>query len=85
MRDLICAYADLLIEARNPRTAPRLCAHVAAQEIVHAAEAEGVAERALIAHPGDDYVMYVRRAFVDLKKQQASLLQRSGGSKGCAT
>lgn len=77
MRDLIFAYADLLVEAEVPEPVRDFCAHVSAQEIVLAAEDEGARERTLIGHPGDAYVSYVRRTFAALKTEQAQLLRRS--------
>ncbi|WP_218107508.1 hypothetical protein [Micromonospora peucetia] len=78
MRDLIFAYADLVVEAEVPEPLRDFCAHVAALEIVRAAESEeGARQRALIDHPGDAYVSYVRRTFAALKHEQAQLLRRS--------
>ncbi|MEU4370250.1 hypothetical protein [Micromonospora chersina] len=78
MRDLILAYADLVVEVEVPEPLRDLCAHVAAQEIVRVAEVEEDARQPiLIGHPGDAYVTYVRRTFASLKKEQAQLLRQS--------
>lgn len=74
MRDLIVEHADLLIEHELPQALCDFCAHVAAVEIVLAAEADGVRERALIVHPGAPFATYVREAFLRLKKEQQHLL-----------
>lgn len=79
MRDLIFAHADLLVEAEVPEPLRDFCAHVAALEIVRAAEAEGIHEDPLVEHPGDAYVSYVRSTFYMLKKEQAQLLRQSIG------
>ncbi|WP_197281384.1 hypothetical protein [Micromonospora sp. NRRL B-16802] len=77
MSDLILAHADLVVEVEVPAPLRDFCAHVAAQEILRVAEfEEGVRERALIRHPGDAYVSYVRRTFANLKKEQAQLLRQ---------
>ncbi|MEU8152727.1 hypothetical protein AB0B94_03560 [Micromonospora sp. NPDC048986] len=78
MRDLILAHADLVVEVEVPEPLRDFCAHVAAQEIVRVAEVEeGAREWALIRHPGDAYVSYVRRTFAYLKREQAQLLRQS--------
>ncbi|MEU5961659.1 hypothetical protein ABZ777_10690 [Micromonospora parva] len=77
MRDLIFAHADLLVETAVPEPLRDFCAHVASQEIVRAAEAEGIHQDALIQHPGDAYVSYVRSTFLLLKKEQDQLLRRA--------
>lgn len=76
MRDLIFSYADLVVEAEMPEVLRHFCAHVAAQEIVLAVDAEGLLESALIGHPGEMYVAYVRQTFVALKREQYLLLRR---------
>jgi hypothetical protein len=75
MRDLIVDHADLLVETDVPQPLRDFCAHVASLEIVLAAEAENVKERALIGHPGAAYVNYVRETFGALKHAQQHLLQ----------
>ncbi|WP_433344318.1 hypothetical protein [Micromonospora sp. CA-111912] len=77
MRDLIFAHADLVVEVEVPQPLRDFCAHVAAQEIVRAAEGEGTRERSLVGHPGDAYVSYVRLTFLALKDEQARLLRRT--------
>ncbi|WP_228122611.1 hypothetical protein [Saccharothrix syringae] len=74
MRDLIVEHADLLIEPELPQALRDFCAHVTSLEIVLAAEADGVHERALIGHPGAPFVTYVREAFLHLKQEQQRLL-----------
>jgi hypothetical protein len=74
MRDLIVEHADLLIEPELPQALCDFCAHVTSVEIVLAAEAYGVHERALIGHPGAPFVTYVREAFLGLKQDQQRLL-----------
>lgn len=74
MRDLIIQHADLLIEKEVPQPLRDFCAHVAALDIVVAAESEGLKERALIGHPGATYVTYVRESFAHLKQEQQDLL-----------
>jgi hypothetical protein len=56
------------------------CAHVASVEVVMAAQKDGVAERALIGHPGDSYIAYVRDTFASLKTDQHRLLKLIGQS-----
>jgi hypothetical protein len=74
MRDLIVDHADLLVEPDLPQALRDFCAHVTSLEIVSAAEAEGVQERALVGHPGAPFVTYVREAFLRLKQEQRRLL-----------
>ncbi|UJW32579.1 hypothetical protein L3Q67_01960 [Saccharothrix sp. AJ9571] len=74
MRDLIVEHADLLVEPDLPRPLRDFCAHVTSLEIVLAAEAEGVQDKALIGHPGTPFVNYVREAFLRLKQDQQRLL-----------
>ncbi|MGC4859774.1 hypothetical protein [Micromonospora sp. DT41] len=82
MRDLIFAHADLVVEVEVPDPLYDFCAHVAAQEVVRAAEVdEGIREPVLINHPGDAYVFYVRRTFAALKSEQAQLLRRSRSTR----
>jgi hypothetical protein len=76
MRDLIVTNADLLVEAEFPETVRDLCAHVAAQDVVRAAEADSIPGRALIPHPGEAFTSYVRTTFAALKRQQALLLRQ---------
>lgn len=75
MRDLIVRRADLLIEDHVPQPLLDFCAHVAARDVSVSGRAEGFPERALIPHPGADYVNYVRAAFSCLKTEQRRLLQ----------
>lgn len=75
MRDLIVEHADLLVETDVPQPLRDFCAHVTSLEIVQAAEAEGVNEGALIKHPGNAYISYVRDAYASLKKEQQRLLR----------
>jgi hypothetical protein len=75
MRDLIIEHADLLIEPTMSRSLSDFCAHVESLEIVLAAEDSGIQERALIPHPGESYVAYVRSSFIYLKDEQRRLLK----------
>jgi hypothetical protein len=75
MRDLIIYHADLLLEAEIPPPLRDFCAHVAASDVVHAGPEEATRGRALIRHPGAEYVDYVRRTFTALKREQRKLLQ----------
>lgn len=75
MRDLIIEHADLLVETDVPQPLRDFCAHVTSLEIVLAAEADGIKERALIGHPGAAYVTYVRDTFTYLKSEQHHLLR----------
>lgn len=75
MRDLIIEHADLLVESDVPQPLMEFCAHVGSLEIVLAAEAQGAQESALVTHPGDSYVTYIRRTFQDLKGEQQHLLR----------
>ncbi|WP_199822197.1 hypothetical protein [Streptomyces sp. NRRL S-37] len=74
MCDLIIEHADLIIESDVPRPLREFCSHVLSLEVVITEEAEGVSRRPLVAHPGDDFVGYVRNSFVQLKNQQQKLL-----------
>jgi hypothetical protein len=74
MRDLIFTHADLLIETEMPEPLREFCAHVSAQDIVRTTEADGIIEPILVAHPGTEYVSYVRRSFASLKTEQSYLL-----------
>jgi len=75
MRDLILKRPDLLIEDQVPQPLVDFCAHVAAREVAMSGRADGFQERALIPHPGAEYVGYVRDAFSYLKSEQRRLLQ----------
>jgi len=75
MRDLIVRRADLLIEDHVPQPLLDFCAHVAARDVAMSGRAEGFAGRALIPHPGTEYVNYVREGFTALKTEQRRLLQ----------
>ena len=75
MRDLIIKHADLLIEDHVPQPLRDFCAHVASFEVVLEAQSAGVYERALIRHPGEQYVAYVQGAFAQLKLKQHTLLR----------
>ncbi|MFD9142570.1 hypothetical protein ACFVY7_17470 [[Kitasatospora] papulosa] len=74
MRDLITVNADLIIESEIPSPLRDFCAHVLALEVSVLEEAEGVHRRALIAHPGDEFVTYVHASFARLKREQNGLL-----------
>jgi hypothetical protein len=75
MRDLIIEHADLIVGLEMPQPLKDFSAHVMSLEIVLAAEAEGSRERALIGHPGDTYLTYVRETYVNLKAEQQRLLR----------
>jgi hypothetical protein len=75
MRDLIVENADLLVETEVPQVLRDFCAHVTSMEIIRAAEANEVAERPLIPHPGSDYIAYIHNTFVTLKLEQKKLLR----------
>ena len=76
MRDLILGHADLVVEVGMPEPLRVFCAHVAAYEVLMSIEDpdDNPTSRALIEHPGEPYVQYVRRSFADLKQEQARLL-----------
>ncbi|MET9976856.1 hypothetical protein ACFYOI_27650 [Streptomyces microflavus] len=74
MRDLITEHADLIIESEVPNSLRDFCAHVLAVEVTVLEEAEGVRRRALIGHPGDEFVNYVNTSFKHLKGEQNKLL-----------
>jgi hypothetical protein len=74
MRDLIIEHADLLAETDIPKPLQDFCAHVASLEVTLSAEANGLAERPMIHHPGAAYVTYVRDTFTRLKIEQRKLL-----------
>jgi hypothetical protein len=76
MRDLIVGNAELFIEPSMPEPFRAFCAHVAAYEVLLAGSdnVKGLGSLALIKHPGERYVMYVRQSFVNLKSEQQHLL-----------
>lgn len=74
MRDLILNHADLLIESSVPEPLREFCAHVAALEVVVAAETAGVAVPPLVRHPGDRFVDHVRESFHQLTSERQRLL-----------
>lgn len=74
MRDLITENADLIIESEVPHSLGDFCAHVLALEVSVLEEGEGVRRRALIGHPGDEFVFYVHSSFARLKREQNELL-----------
>jgi hypothetical protein len=76
MRDLIVEHADLIVEDDMPTDFQVFCAHVASYEVHLARPAGSPRQRALIAHPGEPFVAYVRDGFVSLKAEQAKLLRR---------
>jgi hypothetical protein len=82
MRDLIVKHADLIAEDDMPVPLQDFCAHVASYEVHLARPAGSPPRRALIAHPGEPFVTYVRDGFATLKKEQARLL---GGKDGGTT
>jgi hypothetical protein len=76
MKDLIISHGDLLVEEEMPEPLKSLCAHVLAHEVLLADNSggDGAARGALIRHPGDTYVTYVRETFAKLKAEQLRLL-----------
>ncbi|MFJ1543306.1 hypothetical protein ACIODS_32710 [Micromonospora chalcea] len=82
MRDLIVKHADLIAEDDMPVPLQDFCAHVASYEVHLARPAGSLPRQALIAHPGEPFVTYVRDGFATLKKEQARLL---GGKAGGTT
>ncbi|MBF6212799.1 hypothetical protein IU433_20360 [Nocardia puris] len=74
MRDLILEHADLLLESELPEPLRQFCAHVAAFEVVLAAEADGIVLPTLVRHPGEAYVRQVREAFDLLTAERRRLL-----------
>ncbi|GGV68461.1 hypothetical protein GCM10010277_77810 [Streptomyces longisporoflavus] len=82
MRDVVITKADLLIEDEMPSAMLQLCAHVSNYEILAARWAEGNYEEHLpaIRYPAWDLKEYARDRFILLKKRQANLLGRAGGS-----
>ncbi|WP_197710495.1 hypothetical protein [Streptomyces malaysiensis] len=72
IRYLIIEHADLIIETETPKPLLDFCAHVLSVEVAITEEAEGVNRRALIAHPGDDFISYVHDSFI--RHQQQRLL-----------
>jgi hypothetical protein len=77
MRDLVIEHADLISEEDVPTVLQDFCAHVASYEVYLARPEGSGTGRALIRHPGEPYVTYVRQGFAALKREQASLLGRS--------
>lgn len=75
MVNLIIENADLLIETEVPKVVSDFCAHVTSLEVVVAAESDGEKQRTLIAHPGAQWVDYVRSRFKVLKGEQNDLLR----------
>ncbi|WP_393097833.1 hypothetical protein [Streptomyces sp. LN325] len=74
LRDLIIDHADLINESEFPQPLRDFCAHVLSLEVEISSEPEGLARRALIPHPGDEFVHYVRTSFDQLKARQQELL-----------
>jgi hypothetical protein len=76
MKDLIMAHADLVVQERMPDQLLAFCAHVTAYEVLLATgRPDETNHTALIQHPGQPYVDYVRSAFTDLKHEQVRLLR----------
>ncbi|MFJ4651173.1 hypothetical protein ACIP5Y_07850 [Nocardia sp. NPDC088792] len=73
MRDLIVQHADLILESATPAPLLTFCAHVSALEV--AIETASPHDHALIGHPGNAYVSYVRDSFAALKTEQCRLLE----------
>jgi hypothetical protein len=75
MCDVILHNADLLVETTFPEPLRAFCAHVAAYEVLlSVGSEEDIPARALVDHPGERYVDYVRRSFLALKAEQVRLL-----------
>lgn len=75
MRNLIVEHADLITEDHMPAVLQDFCAHVASYEVHIARPAGSPPGRALVAHPGEAFVSYVRDGFTALKAEQAKLLR----------
>lgn len=81
MRDLIIRHADLHLEPNLPDVLRDFCSHVAYCEALVAdgsAYSNRTANRVYIPHPRANYVVYVGRAFRQLKAEQARLLNLTG-------
>jgi hypothetical protein len=75
MRDLIVEHADLIVEPELPKPLRDFCSHVAACEVALSTDDLAVARAALVDHPGEPYVDYVRGSFTRLKAAQVDLLR----------
>lgn len=76
MRDVIVQHADLLVDDGMPQVLQDFCSHVASYEVLLAQVDRTLAERALVRHPGDPFVDYVRASYAALKDEQERLLSR---------
>lgn len=77
MRDLIMSHADLIMEVETPEVISDFCAHVLAMEVAMSGASNGVTgKKALVPHPGDDFVRYIRASFAELKNAQRKIIHR---------
>ncbi|MGW1955244.1 hypothetical protein ACWCPI_21275 [Streptomyces sp. NPDC001920] len=74
MRDVIVDHGDLFIEDRIPHVVLDFCAHIASYEVTVAEWEAGEEGKALVSHPGADFVVYVRESYRNLKETQAEVL-----------
>ncbi|MFE2460707.1 hypothetical protein [Streptomyces sp. NPDC059402] len=75
MRDVIVDHGDLFIEDRIPQVVLDFCAHIASYEVAVAEWEAGEEGKALVSHPGKDFVTYVRESYTNLKEAQAKVLR----------
>ncbi|MFF2189000.1 hypothetical protein [Streptomyces sp. NPDC058155] len=85
IREIITARGDLIIGREMPPVVLEFCAHAATYDALLANWDEaGPSKSALIRHPGNRFLSYVRESYGSLKAEQALLLKaaREAGGVG---